>query len=414
VIIGAAIGAAASCDDEQAEHEKAASFCESMDGYVSSCDELNACEKAVVRDCDPLRTVLASAFVDATADCMNALGSPQSCLADAVELTPSSGALEAFAQQLCLECGDGAGACEDEVLGGDGDGPLARAGRLARVLDRGVLEDVADECATGEGCAESFEACAEQVLSREVPDDSASCLIDAVQERYDDDCDASASTTGDPSDPSGDPSDPSGDSSDPSGDPSDPTGDPTDPTGDPEECRDEGCACQFNEDCTGSLLCVDDVCTGAPECADDEWEPNNGEIQAAFLPPINDEDVNGSYVQGELEAPTDEDWFRFEGLDSAWGIVNPYAQVNVTSLTLCIYAECTSGLANTSVECPMGSTQQPSLGGLPGCCAQGAAGIDMTLSCNAGFLGSDDAYIYMSVTGSEPGVCQEFTLTYHY
>jgi hypothetical protein len=119
-------------------------------------------------------------------------------------------------------------------------------------------------------------------------------------------------------------------------------------------------------------------------------------------------------VQGELQAVSDEDWFRFEGIDSAWGIVNPYAQVNVTSLSLCIYAECHTGLENTDVECPTGTTQQPSPGGTPGCCAQGVDGIQMSLTCNAGVFGSDDAYIYMSVTGSEPGVCQEYTITYHY
>lgn len=410
VVFGLVLGVIASCDEADDAEQSAASFCESMDGYVSSCGELNACEQAVVRDCDPLRGVLASAFIDATADCMNALGSPQSCMADAVDVTPSSGALESFATQLCLECGDGAGECEDEVIEGDGDGPLARAGRLARVLERATLERIADECATGDDCAESFESCAQQVLSRDVPDESAACVIEAVQARYDDSCDAPATTGEDPSD--GDPSgDPSGD---PTDDPEDPTDDPEDPTGDPETCDTEGCACQFNEDCLSSLSCIDDVCTGAAVCADDPWEPNNGEIQAAFLGTITDEDEYGGYVDGELEAPTDEDWFVYEGTDSSWGLVGPYAQVNVTSLTLCMYVECHNGVENAEVECPMGTTQQPSLGGLPGCCGQGVDGIAMTLTCNAGVLGSDNADVYLSVTGSDPGVCQEFTITYNY
>ena len=55
-----------------------------------------------------------------------------------------------------------------------------------------------------------------------------------------------------------------------------------------------------------------------------------------------------------------------------------------------------------------------SLGGLPGCCGQGVDGFAMTLTCNAGVFGSDNADVYMSVTGSDPGVCQEFTITYNY
>ena len=385
-----------------------------MDGYVSSCGDLNACEVAVVRDCDPLRTVLASAFVDATADCMNGLGSPQDCMADAVGLTPSSNLLEDFATQLCLECGDGAGDCEDEVISGEGSSVLARAGRLARVLSRDALEDVADECATGENCADEFQSCAYQVLAREVPSDSATCLLGAVQENYDDECGADQGVSGDDGD-DGSADDGNGDDGD--GDDSDGDTDGGDDSGDDtgeEDCRDEGCSCQFNEDCAGSLVCLDDVCSAGEQCSDDEWEPNNGEIQAAFLPPITDDDGDMAQVSGELQSPNDEDWFRFEGTDTSFSVVNPYAQVNITALTLCMYAECTDGLELTEVTCPEGTTQQPSPGGRPGCCAQGADGIEMELSCMAGYLGSDDAYIYMSVTGSEPGICQEFTIGYHY
>jgi hypothetical protein len=171
----------------------------------------------------------------------------------------------------------------------------------------------------------------------------------------------------------------------------------------------------FNEDCAGDLMCLDDVCMASAECGDDPNEPNNGDIQATFLPPIGDNDGEGSMVAGELESANDIDWFRYEGSDNINGQVNPYAQLNVVALELCIYAECNEGLDATNLACPEGTTQQPSPSGRPGCCATNTMGFELDMSCG-GFnpIGDDSAIIYMSVNGSEPGVCQEYTLTYHF
>jgi hypothetical protein len=87
----------------------------------------------------------------------------------------------------------------------------------------------------------------------------------------------------------------------------------------------------------------------------------------------------------------------------------------VLSLRLCIYAECIEGLEATSVTCPEGTTQAPSPGGRPGCCAEGSTGFELSLGCG-GFnpLGDDSAIVSMSVEGGENGVCQDYALSLHF
>ncbi len=417
-VVGGALGIALSCESSDGGGAGAGEFCPSLEGYVGDCDQPNECERAIVRDCDPLRAVVTAEFATAAAECMNALGRPQDCLADATRRTTSSSAVEDFATALCLECGDGAGDCESEVLAADDDSAFGRAGRLARVLTRDSLDRVQDDCTTGDDCAANFESCAKQVLSRDVPDQSAGCLVDAVFDSYDASCGASTDPTEDTDSQSGTDTDTTASDTFPT-DPSNPT-DPSDPTGGETEgdtegdCDDVDCPCMFNEDCAGSLICPEGTCVAGEACGDDEFEPNNGEIQATLLAPITDDDDDGTQLQGELEAATDIDWFRYEGEDTAFAQVGPYAQVNINALEVCIYAECLKGLGQTEVTCPKGATQQPSPGGRPGCCAANTDGFEVDLSCNGGVLSDEGAQIYMSVTGSEPGVCQEYTLTYHF
>lgn len=416
-LLGVVIGVAVSCESSNEGSGGAADFCPSLEGYVSPCDDANVCEQALARDCDPLSGVVNADFATATAECMNMLGQPQDCMADATRASTSSPRVEAFATAICLECGSGAGDCEDEVLDANDDTELGRAGRLARILTADALEAVQDECTTGENCAASFESCAKQVLARDVPDESATCLVDAAFDNYDTSC-GGDSTTG--LDTDGSDTDQPGTNTFPT-DPTDATTNPTDPTdptsetdGDTEDLCDEvGCACMFNEDCAGELICPEGTCEEPTSCEDDPFEPNNGEIQATLLPPITDDDDQGDMLTGELEAAQDIDWFRYEGDDTALAIVGPYAQVNVNALELCIYAECLNGLENTDVSCNEGTTLQPSPNGRPGCCGSNTSGFEISLSCG-GTFSDDSAQIFMSVTGSDPGVCQEYTLSYHF
>jgi hypothetical protein len=396
------------CEEDPSRFGTATNLCEALQGYVSSCGPLSACEGALVRDCSALELALSPSFATAATDCLNGLGTPMDCIGDAVRQTPSSSGLQALARTVCL-CSDGAGgACEDDFLTG-ADSDAGRAGRIARMLDDSVLQDVDAECTAGERCTETFEDCAFTVMSRTVPGETADCLIDAVLGRFSDDCAAGDTDDGDGggSDGKGDPSDPS--------DPGSDTSDPDEPD-EPGACTGSGCACMFHEDCADGFDCIDDVCSARTECPADPNEPNNGEIQATFLPPITDSDGDGSSINGVLENAFDIDWFRYEGSDVVGALVNPYAQLNVYALELCIYAECMNGLENTDISCPEGTTQRPSPSGRPGCCATNTSGFEISLGCGSAWnpFTDESSYIYMSVTGSEPNVCQDFTLSYHF
>lgn len=410
-LVGFAFGVGLACESSDGGGGAGAGFCPSLQGYVSPCDEPTVCERALARDCGPLEAILLPEIAAEVADCMSGLGEPMDCIDRATDLSTTSPLVEDFATALCLECGDGSSDCESEVLSGDDETDLARAGRLARVLTRGALEQVQDECTTGDACAAGFEACAKQVLARDLPSETATCMVDAVYDDYASGCaSTSDSTTSETDSATGDPTIASTDPT--SATDSDPTGE-TDSGDTDDVCDDVGCPCDFNEDCAGTLICPEGTCVSPTECGDDPNEPNNGEIQATLLDPITDDDGRGSMVSGELEAATDIDWFRYEGEDTAFSIVGPYAQVNVNALELCMYAECLNGLENTDVTCNEGTTQQPSPNGRPGCCGTDTGGFELNLSCG-GTFSDDSALIFISVTGSEPGVCQEYTVSYHY
>ncbi len=407
-LFGVGFGAGLACESSEGPGG-GAGFCAALEGYVSPCDAPTVCERALVRDCDSLEAILQPGVAESTAACMNALGQPQECIDEATDASLSSPAVQSFATALCLECGDGSDGCEDEVLEADADTDLGRAGRLARVLTRGALERLQDECTTGDDCAAGFESCAKQVLARDVPDETATCLVDAVFDDYDASCGSGGTTGGSETDSNPTfPTDPTQ-----STNPTDPT-DGSDTDGDTDDtCDQEGCVCMFNEDCAGELMCPEGTCVSVAACTDDANEPNDGEMQATLLDPITDDDDQGSMVSGQLSAPGDTDWFRYEGDDTAFAVVSPYVQVNVNALQLCMYAECVNGLGNTDVSCNEGTTLQPSPNGRPGCCGINTGGFQINLSCGGTFT-DDDALIFMSVTGSEAGVCQDYTVTYNY
>ncbi len=409
-LVGVALGVGLACESSDGTGGGgAAEFCPSLQGYVSPCDEPTTCERALARDCGPMEEILQPEVADEVARCMSALGQPQDCFDRATDLSTTSAATEDFATAFCLECGDGSGECESEVLSGEDESAIARAGRLARVLTRDALEAVQDECATGDDCAAEFETCAKQALARDLPSETATCMVDAVYDDYQSECSSTTDDTIGETDGS--------DTTPTTTDPTDPTetdSGETDTVGDTDDiCDEEGCACQFNEECAGELICPDGSCVAPTVCGDDPNEPNDGEAAAVLLDPITDDDDTGSMVAGELDSPMDIDWYRYEGSDTALAIVGPYAQVNINALELCVYAECLNGLENTEVSCNKGTTQQPSPGGRPGCCGMNTGGFDISLSCG-GTFSDDSALIYMSVTGSEAGVCQEYAITYNF
>ncbi len=394
------------------DDRRGGSFCEQVGSYASPCPDVVGCDGALARDCAGLSGVIAESLELAAGECMSNLGAPMECLAGAVDQTTSSTALESFAQTFCLACGDGSDTCWQDALAGDGDEPAGRAGRIARALAPSGLDELGDRCASEDGCGEGFEDCAREFLARIVPSETASCLLDAVAERgLAPDCGGAEGTT----DGGADGSASSSASSDGAHD------DASTDEGSTEDgevpCDGElGCACGVDAPCADLLVCEAGVCIETAACDPDEFEGNGTEDTAYLLGLIGDLDSYGGTVNASLDGDGDVDWFQYQGIDEFGAFVNPYAAVSVLSLRVCIYAECLEeGLAATAVTCPEGTMQSPSPGGRPGCCAEGNPGFELDLECG-GFnpIGNEDAIISMRVEGGELGVCQDYSLSFHF
>lgn len=383
------------------------SYCAQVASYQAGCAQPSACTKLFARDCDGVTGVLEPAVEDAAAECMRALGEPVACVAQAVDAAAGSPALGEFVQRLCLACGDGAGSCESEALL-DGPAPLQRAVRIARALRPDLLDPLADRCASMDDCAETFESCAIALLADELAADSAACIVAAA---IDGEGEPACGDTG-THDDAGDETSSTGGGDGETSDANTSDGGTDDGGG----CTHAGCDCdpQGIDTCDGTLTCVDGICTAPSACTPDTSEPNDVEPEAAILPMIGDDDTRQTSVQGQLDGDADVDWYQYQGADYFGSLVNPYAAVNVLALEVCLFAECLDGLAATSLACPEGTTQQPSPGGRPGCCASGTTGFEISLSCGFTGLDDDSAIIAMRVSGGEAGLCQDYTLTYHF
>jgi hypothetical protein len=390
-------------------------FCASFSAAQSGCDPGTACDDALIGDCEAIRAQLSAEALQATRDCVDGLGTVRECLSAAADEATITAEVEAFALQLCLACGDGSGSCPDDVLAGSGDPDLVRAVRIAQVLDPSSLAELGDECASSDGCAASFEACAASVLGRAAGTQAASCVVDAIADENPDDCDTAIA--GDDDDGPGDGGEATSDAGDggSSDGGSDPTGDSNDDGSDDSGgvCDDEGCPCDAEQPCGGDLVCELGTCAVPDTCLPDISEPNENEDEAYILESIYDNDGYGAGVLAQLDGDADVDWYQYQGMDGYDGLVNPAVSISVLALEVCIYAECLNGLANTTVECPMGSTQQPTAGGRPGCCAAGTESFEISLSCG-GWLDDGSSIVWMSVGSAEAGVCQEYTLSYHF
>lgn len=173
---------------------------------------------------------------------------------------------------------------------------------------------------------------------------------------------------------------------------------------------DEGCACNGDGECNGSLVCLGDICGEAGECGVDLFESNNTEENAADLGDIGDADDDGGTLTAVLDGPEDVDWFFYDGSDDIVSSVDPTRTLTtVGGLRLCKYAECVNGLLETEVTCPEGTAMATSPDNRPGCC--GDDGFEVELNCQG--VVSDDARVYLRVDQAQQE-CVQYTLDYHY
>jgi hypothetical protein len=145
-----------------------------------------------------------------------------------------------------------------------------------------------------------------------------------------------------------------------------------------------------------------------PGCVDPN-EPNETSAAAFSLSatPVDDNDDQGGAFTGTVQ-DSDVDWFTYLGSDGGLtGVVDPTIEVVGGSVQICMYLDCTS--KPQTFSCPTGTTADAD-GDLNGCCAATGFTVD-DLDCTGG---SDDANVYIRVKASGAGVCESYSMTYHY
>jgi len=151
---------------------------------------------------------------------------------------------------------------------------------------------------------------------------------------------------------------------------------------------------------------------GSLECnPPDELEFNDDEEGASVLPPITDDDSDGSSVDSILSGDLDQDWFVYKGVDVAFAYVDPSGILTSDKeLRLCLFVDCLAD--QTPKPNCFNTSSNTSPEGRLGCCAQGmGAVVSIDLECPGG---DDDAIVYMRIDQGYEDACVPYSLKYHY
>jgi hypothetical protein len=148
---------------------------------------------------------------------------------------------------------------------------------------------------------------------------------------------------------------------------------------------------------------------------DDPAEPNEVEQDADLVQadPIGDCDGDGHVLGGIIDGAQDVDWFVYQGNDGIC-VVNPSGELSadLPGARLCVFIECLQGDTEFG-PCPATASEDTSPDGLPGCCSTSSLDLD---GFNCTGTTSEDLWVYMRVDqpGGPSGVCNSYTVTYHY
>lgn len=144
-----------------------------------------------------------------------------------------------------------------------------------------------------------------------------------------------------------------------------------------------------------------------PGCVDSS-EPNDTSAAAFSLAvdPVDDNDVIETFIGTAMGA--DEDWYTYEGSDGGLtGEVDPTVTVVSGAVQVCMYLDCLT--KPQTFSCPNGSTADTN-GELLGCCANDTITVD-DLDCDPI---ADDANVYIRVKALGAGVCESYSVNWHY
>lgn len=369
----------------------------------------SACDETIVSTCADVTSVLNASILDGAKSCIEEDGcdvSPTKCLAKSVASAKKTEAHTNLAKAFCGCLLTGESACVDSIE--KDDGPAKAALALALPLSDDLANAIAESCTTMPGCAATFSACAQGVITKKIAEtlsvDAAGCVAKSILSAAKD---AANGTRSDSSDPSCT----------------------------PKTCEDYDGECGTHDNgCGGTVACGEcasacaartcdqlgktcgthaDGCGGTVNCglcpstgcAADAREPNDTKTSAIDLGSATDAPNTTKTVTALTASDGDEDWFKLRVTDSGFG-GNPRidANTNNTGLEVTVFHVCDS-LPNYS-SCTDKGTQDNSVGF--GC--RGTGGKSSLSTDCKGINETGSTFVRVRKLASD-GKCSSYDLT---
>ena len=168
----------AGCGGDEGGQTPAQRYCAAVETQQTTCGTASACDEAILTDCSGVTSMLNDAYVDESANCVEAGGTALGCLVESRDAVAPSSAHQSFASAFCENCGLGISGCE-ETLFDTADSDVAIAGKIILPLGDALVGKLQKECTSGLTCLATFTSCAQGVLAKEaIPTETLQCVLD--------------------------------------------------------------------------------------------------------------------------------------------------------------------------------------------------------------------------------------------
>jgi hypothetical protein len=166
------------CNADSGGETAAQRYCAAVETQQTMCGTASTCDEAILTDCGSVTALLNDAYVDESANCVEAGGTALGCLVESRAAVAPSSAHQAFASAFCSNCGLGISGCE-ETLFDTAESDLAIAGAIILPLGDSLVGKLQEECTSGLTCLATFSTCAQGVLAQEaIPTETLTCVLD--------------------------------------------------------------------------------------------------------------------------------------------------------------------------------------------------------------------------------------------
>jgi hypothetical protein len=177
-VLGFVVMLLAACNGDDGGQTPAQRYCAAVESQQTSCDTASACDEAILADCGSVTALLNDAYVDESANCVEAGGSALGCLVESRGAVAASSAHQSFASAFCQNCGFGISGCE-EALFDTAESDVAVAGAIILPLGDSLVGKLQEECTSSPTCLATFTSCAQGVLAQEaIPTETLQCVLD--------------------------------------------------------------------------------------------------------------------------------------------------------------------------------------------------------------------------------------------